>query len=175
MTRSPKCPLCPKPVSTIRNPLICSNCKLAFHKKCCPLSHYEISKLAKRNLGWTCEVCMNSLFPFTSIENNEFNTIFTDTVSSVSTNVNTKNKCGNCSKLIYKNFPFFACKTCFKNYHIKCSIDRKETYLNSPNWECDHCVIQQLPFSCINNNELSAIKQGPRSFSISGVFYHVGL
>jgi len=36
------------------------------------------------------------------------------------------------------------------------------TYLNSPNWECDQCVTQQLPFSCINNNELSAIKHGFR-------------
>ena len=78
MTRSPKCPLCPKSVSTIRNPLICSNCNLAFHKKCCPLNQYELSKLTNSNLDWNCEVCMNELFPFTSIENDEFNALFTD-------------------------------------------------------------------------------------------------
>ena len=153
MTRSPKCPKCPKSVSTIRNPLICSNCNFAFHKKCCPLNQYELSKLNKSNLDWTCEDCMKSLFPFTSIENSEMIEIFTEPVSSLSSlsaNRKAKNKCGKCSKSIYKNFPFFACKKCLKNYHIKCSIDCKETYLNSPSWECDNCVTQELPFSCIN-------------------------
>jgi len=162
MTRQPKCPLCPKPVSIIRNPLICSNCNLAFHKKCCPLNQYELAKLRNRNLEWTCDECMHSLFPFNSIENDEINAIFTDSVSSVPNTSRDKNKCGNCSKSIYRNFPFFSCKRCSKNYHIKCSLDCRETYLNSTNWECDHCVTQQLPFSCINNNELNAIKHGFR-------------
>ena len=158
MTIQTKCPKCPKSVSTISNPLICSNCNLAFHKKCCPLNQYELSKLIKSNLDWTCEECMNSLFPFTGIENSEIIEIFTGPVSSISANRKAKNKCGKCSKSIFKNFPFFSCKKCLKNYHIKCSIDCKETYLNSPNWQCDNCVTQELPFSCINNNELNAIR-----------------
>ena len=130
MTRSPKCPLCPKPVSTIRNPLTCSNCNLAFHKKCCPLNQYELSKLAKSNIDWTCEACMNSLFPFNSIDNNEINTIFTGTVSSVSANSATKNKCGNCSRLIYKNFPFLPAKHVIKTSILNAQlIARKLTLI----------------------------------------------
>ena len=162
MTIQPKCPKCPKPVSTIRNPLTCSNCNLAFHKKCCPLTQYELNKLMKLNLDWTCEDCMNLLYPFTSIENNEIIEIFTEPVALVSENSLSKNKCGKCSKSIYKNFPFFACKKCLKNYHINCSIDCKEAYLNSPHWQCDNCVTQELPFSCINDNELNAIRHGFR-------------
>ena len=96
MTRQPKCPKCPKPVSTIRNPLTCSNCNLAFHKKCCPLNAYELLKLNKSKLDWTCEDCMSSLFPFTSTDDNELIDIFTDPVPSLSTNSIAKNKCGNC-------------------------------------------------------------------------------
>ena len=33
-------------------------------------------------------------------------------------------------------------------------------YLKSPNWCCDNCVTQELPFSNINNNELNAIRHG---------------
>ena len=163
MNRPPKCPLCPKPVSNIRNPLVCSICKLIFHKKCCPLNLYELSKLSNRNLDWNCDDCMNVLFPFTSIDNSEFHSLFKDPVCSVSASSPSKSKCGNCSRRIYKNFPFFFCNQCSKNYHLKCSNDSKETYINSVNWQCDKCVTQELPFSCINDNDFNAIRHGFRN------------
>ena len=161
MTSSNKCPACDKNASTTRRPLTCSNCKLVFHKKCSKFTQYELSKLLAYNLDWTCEDCLHSLFPFSNIENSEFLTLFSDRVIPVSNNCKTKNKCGKCSKSIFHNFPFFACKKCCNNYHIKCCPnDCMETYCSSPNWECDSCVTQQLPFAKVNNNEFSAVIHG---------------
>jgi len=35
-----------------------------------------------------------------------------------------------------------------------------ETYCSSPNWECDFCVTQQLPFAKVNHNVFSAVIHG---------------
>ena len=160
MIRSNKCPACDKNASNKRSPLTCSNCNLIFHKKCSKFTQYELNKVTKSNLDWTCEECLHSLFPFSSIENTELMTLFSDRVPSVSNICKTKNKCGRCSKSIYNNFPSFSCKKCSNKYHLKCSTDCIETYRSSPNWECDFCVTQQLPFAKVNNNVFSAVIHG---------------
>ena len=100
MNGQQKCPKCPKPVSNVKNPLRCSTCKLIYHKKCCPLTQYELSKLTNSNLDWNCEDCMRLLFPFNGTDDNEFHSIFAEPGSvSVLSNGVTKNKCGNCLHL----------------------------------------------------------------------------
>jgi len=112
---------------------------------------------------------MNLFFPFTSITDNELIATFSGLVASTISSADPagtllKNKCGKCSKSIYTNFPFRACTKCSKNYHIKCcAFDSMDIYLNNlSSWECDKCITQQLPFSTINNNEVSALKHGLR-------------
>jgi len=122
---------------------------------------YELQKLAKSNLDWTCNECMNSIFPFNDIENLEFNTIFAepDSPFSVLPDCSGK-KCGSCSRKIHSNVPNYFCKTCLKPYHQKCSLDSKEIYANSSNWQCDKCVLQEFPFHSLNENVFDATRQG---------------
>mgnify|MGYP001800302001 FL=1 len=70
--------------------------------------------------------------------------------------------CGICSKVVKKNHKAVQCDTCNLWIHIKCNrIDKftHESLKDEPEhaWYCISCIKSSLPFSPLNNGELSSV------------------
>ena len=51
--------------------MICSLCNLCYHFNCTSLTLADYKYFKSSSLGWTCQICSQSTFPFHSIEDNE--------------------------------------------------------------------------------------------------------
>ena len=69
------CNVCIKKISLEHhNALQCNNCKFWTHKKCNKLNDIDFN-LQKSNSFWFCIVCVNDLFPFSGVADNELKLI----------------------------------------------------------------------------------------------------
>ena len=65
-------------------------------------------------------------------------------------------KCTLCKKRIQANHIAIDCITCKKSFHKKCSIKNS----NVENWECDPCLLNNLPFFNLENTEFGITLDG---------------
>ena len=70
-----KCPVCNKTVVKGRLILTCNNCKLNIHKNCNKLSDLDYH-LLKSNSTWFCIICVDDLFPFSRVTDQELKLIY---------------------------------------------------------------------------------------------------
>ena len=70
-----KCNVCSKTISLGHHFLQCKNCKLHVHKKCNKLNDIDYQFL-KSCSTWFCIVCVDALFPFSGITDNELKLMF---------------------------------------------------------------------------------------------------
>ena len=128
--------------------LQCSICQLFFHKqkKCSSLKSHEANSILSNNSPWTCNNCMATIFPFSSVEQVDFLSLFLPKIQTDSPVPTKKSKCGQCSNRI-NQFVHLYCHSCKKFFHLyHYSLKKKDLPL-PPDWSCDSCTIQELPFS----------------------------
>ena len=63
--------ICNKLIRSNGRKLECSLCNLCYHFNCTSLTLADYKYFKSSNLGWTCQTCSKSIFPFHSIEDNE--------------------------------------------------------------------------------------------------------
>ena len=75
-----KCKTCKKTICKYRYQLRCSICCENFHLSCIEyLNSDEFKRLKESNVSWSCLACLEELFPFNNIaDNNIFLTTTTD-------------------------------------------------------------------------------------------------
>ena len=69
-----KCNVCIKIISLGHHFLQCKNCKLYVHKKCNKLNDLDYN-LLKSSTTWFCIVCVDDIFPFSGISDQELKLI----------------------------------------------------------------------------------------------------
>ena len=86
-----KCHVCAKRISLENHFLQCKNCQHYIHKKCNKLNDIDYN-LLKSNPTWFCIICVNDVFPFSSVSDQEVRLIHsTNNISSInelSTDIN---------------------------------------------------------------------------------------
>ena len=65
------CAICDKLIRSNGRKLICSLCNFCYHFNCTSLTLADYKYFKSSSLGWTCQICSQSTFPFHSIEDNE--------------------------------------------------------------------------------------------------------
>ena len=71
-----KCHKCAKTLSHDHHALKCGNCEFYIHKKCIKLNDIDV-KLLQSNLStWFCIICVQDLFPFSGINDQELILIY---------------------------------------------------------------------------------------------------
>ena len=116
----------------------CSLCSAKFHKKCC--TQQDINTF-KSTLLWYCTTC--NTFPFSQLSNIEILDL-TNNPRALDNRI----KCYYCNKKIRKNTRYKNCVSCKNPHHIKCST---KTLCD---WMCSKCLLNDLPFSQITNEDL---------------------
>ena len=53
------------------NAIFCDNCKLWVHKNCANLSGAQLSNISNTDEDWYCQKCLNDIFPFSSLTNED--------------------------------------------------------------------------------------------------------
>ena len=65
-----------------------------------------------------------------------------------------KTKCDTCSRNIKKGANIPQCTTCNKFNHLQCvKLTKKNSSSLPPDWQCNKCCTQSLPFSEITNDD----------------------
>lgn len=64
------CPICYKGVGS--NSIYCDGCKNWVHRKCTNLSVKEFEDLGKNEMSWFCKKCISEIFPFATMEDDDF-------------------------------------------------------------------------------------------------------
>ena len=86
---STHCSVCLKFVRSNQRAILCDNCSNWTHAKCAYLSNDEYVMLGSSAEPWFCTCCLQSIFPFNHIVNeNEFVTAITDSVDYLSLSFN---------------------------------------------------------------------------------------
>ena len=93
------CGKCLKSVASCYQDICCDICNQFFHRKCF-ISYSDFL----RSPGWTCSACINSTFPFSDVEDNDFFGLFSENQCNDLILADNK-KCGTCCKRIKKIFP----------------------------------------------------------------------
>ena len=134
--------------------LQCSICYSFFHKqkKCSSLKPHEVNQIPSNNSLWTCTKCMNAIFPFSSVEQVDFLSLFSATIQTDCPVPNKKSKCGQCSNRI-NQFVYLYCHSCQKFFHLYHYSLKKKNLPLPPDWACDSCTISVLPFSNITKDD----------------------
>ena len=65
------CAICDKLIRSNGRKLKCSLCNFYYHFNCTSLTLPDYKYFKSSSLGWTCQTCSQSTFPFHSIEDNE--------------------------------------------------------------------------------------------------------
>ena len=140
--------------STLSTHLQCSICHSFFHKqkKCSFLKPHEVSLILSNNTLWTCNNCMAAIFPFSSVEQVDFLSLFSPTIQIGCPVPNKKSKCGQCSNRI-NQFVYLYCHSCQKYFHLYHYSLKKKNLPLPPDWACDSCTISVLPFSNITKDD----------------------
>ena len=148
------------------NQIKCDLCKHNFHVKCCQIrSLKEFKKFKENDTDWFCNTCTDEIFPFSSLNDEEFCNIFN--IFTNQANIpNKKSKCGLCRNRFKTNNPFALCNCCSSFYHLKCASLTKNSFPLPSDWKCCKCSIQTLPFSSINNDDFLLTSHGLDSTSI---------
>lgn len=68
------CNICNNPVAKNHKAIQCDKCQLWVHIKCNKINGQTYKLLKQDETAWYCISCSNELFPFSSINNNEFHT-----------------------------------------------------------------------------------------------------
>jgi hypothetical protein len=72
MDNSSKCPLCGKGFTQHSPSILCTTCNHPVHPKCLPLYFdSDIAYSQNPDSHWSCPSCLNAIFPFFTIENND--------------------------------------------------------------------------------------------------------
>lgn len=156
--KSLECGSCAKKV---KNNIHCSLCMNFYHVKCAQLRIKDFQILKKKDLNWTCFECHKELFPFTNLNDKEFNEVLLEDYP-VSIQPLKKSKCGSCSKRVRKNNRgvYCFCYSCNYFFHKKCAKLNNSDLTQIKTWECTKCSIGTLPFSRISDNDLSVALHG---------------
>ena len=129
----------------------CSLCNLCYHFNCISLTLADYKYFKSSSLGWNCQTCSKSIFPFHSIEDNELvklsfnsnlsclcskNTVsailedlpMLQTISNIGNIPHLSNfdpecntPCAICNKLIRSNGRKLECSLCNLCYHFNCT------------------------------------------------------
>ena len=66
------CGICNKNVTENTNSIFCNCCNLWVHLKCTDLDKLSFKRLSEQDEEWYCRKCLDTIFPFSSLSNNEF-------------------------------------------------------------------------------------------------------
>ena len=144
------CESCKKQVNYKYLPIQCDSCNGWFHGLCENLNRAQWEKLGKSQCDWLCKSCFNRTFPFWSLSDNDFESLF------VNLNDNEKellNRCMEFEKVNLDHNPF--------NYDrddIDCGSEDRSTHYVTHNEMYKMCRIINDNFSCIHFNARSLVK-----------------
>ena len=154
-----ECGKCYKAVAQRYQDITCDICRKFFHRKC-SLKFNDFKIFIEKNIGWICESCKDSIFPFHNVETTlEFKQLLTDDPYK-DLLLNSNKKCGKCSKRIKRSFPATFCSECSNYFHIKCSGATKNDFPLADDWTCPKCTLSGLPFASIDTNSLLLTMHG---------------
>ena len=75
------CTVCYKPVKSNQNGILCNCCNQWTHAKCVCMCKEEYLKLSSTDEVWFCSSCLQTIFPFNHIpDDEEFLMVTTDSV-----------------------------------------------------------------------------------------------
>ena len=137
----------------------CANCKSRFHVRCCPISSEEFNHLSELGIGWFCNECNDDIFPFCSLSNDDIIDLF-DVFRDQGKIPTKKTKCGCCTGKFKKNDPFALCTQCSSFFRLSCCKLTKNDFPLAKDWKCNKCIIQNLPFSSITNDDFILTSYG---------------
>ena len=127
-----------------------------FHVKCCDVNHRTYNSVKQSNNDWHCKRWTSNVSNTDELSNgNRVDAILS---SKEKTETTKKCKCGKCKKNIPTHLRVINCDKCKAYFHVKCSGTNKNSFLDikrkNGNWVCFGCVTKEMPFSCVDNNEL---------------------
>ena len=152
---------CSKPLSDSRRHAQCTACLQRFHLKCSLPSADIIN-----NNEYLCSSCRDFIFPFNNIETIDLLELFNENVFVNSIMLN-KCKCASCKKNIKINNPAAHCSYCSNYFHLNCEKLSKSDFPLSSTWCCSICIMKNLPFSQIGDDNLSMTLHGMNDESVS--------
>ena len=137
---------CSKLLSHDENFPKCVICFQRFHRKCSlPISDLN---------DFHCSSCMELVFPFNNIETRDLFELFNENVF-IDNMVSKKCKCAGCRKYIKKNNPAAHCYYCSNYFHLKCEKLSKPDFPLPSTWCCSLCILKNLPFSQIGDDNMN--------------------
>ena len=164
-SQTPKpCFKCTRYVHSNSNTQIkCDLCNQFFHVKCCSIkSLKQFRDLKEKNIDWFCQACDEEIFPFSTLMDSEFKTLFS--LFDPPILPNKKTKCGYCSKKRFYNkngiWRFAHCSTCNSFSHLGCENLTIGDFPLPPDWKCTKCLSLILPFSSITNDDFLLTMKG---------------
>ena len=107
-----------------------------------------------------CNSCIPDIFPFSNIDNEEFNDNFSIYSQPGQPKPCKTTKCNHCMKRVNQNVSFVYCTNCSKFYHLDCSNVKKKDFPLPNEWHCNKCSLNCLPFSGITDDNLLLNLQG---------------
>ena len=149
---------CSKPISNHKKVSQCISCFQRFHPKC-SLPCTDLYKVVNNNIDFFCSTCREQIFPFNNIETEDLFGIFNENVFKDSI-VSKKCKCAECKKYIKKNNPAAHCHFCSDFFHLKCQKLSKPDFPLPLTWCCSFCILKNLPFSKITDDNMTMTLHG---------------
>ena len=146
----------------------CDSCDSWIHIKCTNLTNKDYEHFINNNeLPWYCKLCMNHIFPFTSLDPINFSDVFKvdkyEQKSKMSNIINVnklKNECPVCTRKLNKPLRGIPCLTCKSLVHRRCSkLSTQEInlFFNSSlykNYECYCCMGTKFALNNVNDETL---------------------
>ena len=97
----------------------------------------------------------NVIFPFNEISNDVLLSLFSDHVVTYP-----KSKCSDCKKRTKVGASVVYCCECHCCFHLTCAKINKNKIPLSLGWICQRCVMNELPFSSINDENMKLTNHG---------------
>ena len=132
------CGVCHKNILNHQKAVLCNNCNHYVHVKCNDISASEFKELQKEpdDIAWFCKQCTTELFPFGSLNSNEF------------------------LELHHIDFPSFVDST--PSFEIVSDLINLP---NLSDYDIDEHMPQNIDSHYFTSSELSSLKLSPRDFS----------
>lgn len=133
-----------------------------YHIKCCKFRSLKQFERCNKSLGgWTCNSCVNILFPFSTLDDASLSEVLS---------IEHKNKskrqppppiepCYKCNKIFKINNVRAKCTNCHNKFHLKCiDLKNRQHYekidKSTKGWMCETCKFSAFPFMIIDDDDL---------------------
>ena len=142
------------------NSICCDLCDQWFHLRCSNIT-LKIFKsvFVGTDSVWFCKSCLDSIFPFSSLSQNKFSTLYQTKLESEILRIKSSDVfsevCPVCTKNVQERHKFIPCSSCKCLIHTNCS-NKADLTLSSHDvctWICPLCIKEVFPFMELNDFE----------------------